>query len=54
MCQSRDIGLNSLYCGKWRKTLKSCHDLDLDWTMPSAELVREIFKYYNMFKFQVD
>ena len=48
------IGLDSLYCGKWRKIPKSRHDLDLDQTMPNVELVRAIFKYYNMFKFQVD
>ena len=29
-------------------------DLDLDRTMPNVELVRAIFIYYNMFKFQVD
>ena len=28
------MGLDSLYCGKWRKISKSHHDLDLDWTMP--------------------
>ena len=33
---------------------KSRHDLDLDRTMPNVELVRAIFKYYNMFKFQMD
>ena len=30
MCQSLDIGLDSLYCGKWRKISKSRCDLDLD------------------------
>ena len=42
------IGLNSLYCGKWRKQnqkQKSHTDLDLDWTMPNAELVQAIFIY---------
>ena len=42
------MGLDSLYCGKWRKISKSRHDLDLDWTMPNVELVRAIFIYYNM------
>ena len=54
MCQSWDIGLDSLYCGKWRKILKSHCDLDLDQTMPNVELIRAILVYYNMFKFQVD
>ena len=48
------MGLDSLYCGKWRKISKSRHDLDLDRTMPNVELVRAIIKCYNMFKFQVD
>ena len=48
MCQSCDKGLDSLYCGKWRKM--SHHDLDLDRTMPNLEIVRAIFIYYNMFK----
>ena len=52
--QSLDIGLDSLYCGKWRKISKSRRDLDLDRTMPNVELVRAIFIYYNMFKFEVD
>ena len=43
MCQGRDIGLDSLFCGKWRKISKSCCDLDLDRTMPNVELVRAIF-----------
>ena len=54
MCQSWDMGLDSLYCGKWRKISKSRRDLDLDRTMPNVELVRAIFIYYNMFKFQVN
>ena len=54
MCQSWDIGLDSLYCGKWRKISKSRRDLDLGRTMPNVELVRAIFIYYNMFKFQVN
>ena len=29
-------------------------EIDLDRTMPNVELVRAIFIYYNMFKFQVD
>ena len=39
------MGLNSLYCGKWRKTSKSRCDLDLDQTMPNMELVQAIFIY---------
>ena len=39
LCQSKDMGLDSLYCGKWRKISKSRRDLDLDWTMPNVELV---------------
>ena len=54
MCQSWDIGLDSLYCGKWRKISKSRCDLDLDWTMPNVELIRAILVYYNMFNLQVD
>ena len=54
MCQSWDIGPDSLYYGKWRKILKSRRDLDFDWTMPIVKLVRATFIYYNMFKFQVD
>ena len=42
MCQSRDMGLDSLHCGKWRKTSKSRRDLDLDRTMPNVELIRAI------------
>ena len=30
------MGLDSLYCGKWRKISKSRRDLDLDWTMPMS------------------
>ena len=44
MCQSCDIGLDSLYCGKWRKISKSRCDLDLDRTMSNVELVRAIFQ----------
>ena len=36
------MGLDSLYCGKWRKISKSHRDLDLDRTMPSVELT-ELF-----------
>ena len=32
----------------------SYRDIDLDQTMPNVELVRAIFIYNNMFKFQVD
>ena len=48
------MGLDSLYCGKWRKILKSCPDLDLDQTMPNVELVRAIFIYYYIFKFKLN
>ena len=37
MYQSRDIGLDILYCCKWRKMTKSCHDLYLEQTMPNVE-----------------
>ena len=49
MCQSPD----NLYCGIWRKILKSCRDLDLGQTMPIIELVQDNFIYYKIFKFQV-
>ena len=42
------MGLDSLYCGKWRKISKSHRDLDLDQTMPNVELVRAIFIYYTV------
>ena len=54
---------NFLTCAKVEiKDLKVCIvvkgekrcDLDLDRTMPNVEIVRAIFKYKNMFKFQVD
>ena len=32
------MGLDSLYCGKWRKISMSRRDLDLDRTMPNVEL----------------
>ena len=47
------MGPDSLYCGKWRKTSKSCHDLDLGPAMPNMELVRDMFIYYDVFKFHV-
>ena len=37
------MGLESLYCGKWRNLSKSRCDLDLDRTMPNVELVRAVF-----------
>ena len=50
----RTLQLVLWYCGKWRKISKSCHDLDLDRTMPNIEHVQDIFiLYYNIFKFQV-
>ena len=48
MCQSWNIGLDSLYCGKWRKNPKSQSDLDLDTAMPNVELVPAIFIYYQV------
>ena len=50
MCQSSDIGLDSLYYAKWRNISKSHHDLDLDRTMANVELIRAILIYYNMFQ----
>ena len=47
------MGPNSLYCAKSRKLSKLRRDLDLGLTMPNIELVRVIFIYYNVFKFQV-
>ena len=47
---------NFLTCAKaeiWALTVMG-RDLDLDRTMPNVELVRAIFIYYNMFKFQVN
>ena len=38
------MGLDSLYCGKWRKISKSRRDLDLDRTMPNVE-PSELFSY---------
>ena len=35
------MGLDTLYCGKWRKN-SHCH-LDLDWTIPNVKLVRAIY-----------
>ena len=40
------MGLDSLYCGKWRKISKSRRDLDQ--TMPNVELVR-LFSYTTIF-----
>ena len=37
------MGLDSLYCGKWRNNLKShCH-LNLYRTIPNVELVQAIY-----------
>ena len=52
MCQSRDKGLDTLHCAKWRNISKSCPDLNFDWTMPNVELVRSIFIYYNCSSFK--
>ena len=53
-CAKAEIkGLDILYCGKFRKGSKSCPDLDLDRTMPNVKLLCDIFKYYNISKFQV-
>ena len=51
--QSRVMGPDSLYCGKWRKNSKLCSDQDFCPTMPNIELVRDIFIYNNVFKFHV-
>ena len=45
--------LNSLYYDKWRKLLKSHHDLDLDWTMPNVKLVRAILNILQLIKPQL-
>ena len=37
------MGLDSLYCGKWRKNSKSRCDLDLDRTVPNVELIQAFF-----------
>ena len=47
------MGPDSLYCGKWRKISKSRHDLDLGPAMPNIELARDIFIYYDVFKFRI-
>ena len=47
------MGPDNLYCGKWRKISKLCHDLDLGPAMPNIELVRDIFIYYDVLKFHV-
>ena len=47
------MGPESLYCSKWRKISKSCSDLDLGPPMRNIELVRDIFKYNNVFQFHV-
>ena len=39
------MGLDSLYCGKWRKISKSRRDLDLDRTMPKMSNSSELFLY---------
>ena len=50
-CQSRDLTICIVYCGKYRKIWKSRRDLDQ--TMPNVDLVRDIFMYHVV-KFQVD
>ena len=47
------MGPESLYCSKWIKISKLCHDFDLGPTMPNIELVLDIFIYYNALKFHV-
>ena len=47
------MGPDSLYCGEWKKNLKSCHDLDLGLTMLNIELVHAIFIFYDVFQFIV-
>ena len=44
----RYLGLNSLYCGKWRKILKSCHDLDLGRTIAHC---RTRPSYFHILKY---
>ena len=47
MCQSRDIGLDGLYFGKWGKKSplkKSRHDFDLDQTMFNVKFI-QLFPY---------
>ena len=51
MYQSRTIGPDSLYCGKWGKFLNAYSDLDP--MKLNIELVRAIFIYYNVFQFRV-
>ena len=53
LCQSSDVKSDNLYCGKWGKILKSCHDLDLVQTMSIIKFIQDIFIYYNIFKFPV-
>ena len=45
--------LKFVFCSKWRKISKLYRDLDLGPTMPNIDLVRDIFIYYNVFKFHV-
>ena len=44
---------DSLYCAKWGKFLNAYSDLDLDPMKLNIELVRDIFIYYNVFRFRV-
>ena len=49
-----DIGLDSLYPGKGRKSLKSHSHLDLHQTVANIDFFRAIFINCNMCKFQGD
>ena len=49
--QSRDIALDSFYCGKWEKISKSSRGIDLDQIMPNVELIRGLFISYNIYSF---
>ena len=45
------MGLDSLYCGKWRKISKSRRDLDLDRTMPQC---RTRPSYFHILQYTTD
>ena len=52
MCQSWEVGLGSLHCGKWRKISRYDNDLD-DNAQCRTRL--ELFPYTTIyFKFQVN
>ena len=43
-----------MHCPQWRKMLKSLCGLDLGRTVANVELVRAIFLYYHVLKFQTE